>query len=803
MAAPPSFIPDGEPAKGNASAPSSFIPDSEDAQLQAKHGGLGGELGAAAEGAAQTLTFGQSTELERRLGIKGRDIAGRAKANPTASTVGGIAGAVIPSLLTLGAAAPEEAAALGLGKGLAEVSVPSLISSAGEGVGGLVKSLLPKATSTLGKLGVKGAAGLAQGATEGGLYGAGHVAHEAGLGDPNLTAQSAIEEIGLSGLLGGGLGGGLHVAGGALGELGGKIKASDLGAKLSSWLEDFEGERGIKAAGGIQSDITQATKRMSKEELLKISREGRDLGILDKFTTPATALEKSKGAMDAAGEKMGAILDEADASGARPKSMVEIVDRAKKEVIDEMAKSPFQEGAAKKLANVLGQYESKFADEGSLSFKALHQVRKEVSDELYGLKGVMDPDANYYKMALHQVRTAISDELSKGLDKAGLGSRAWKAANREYQVGATLSKFAEKGMARSHGNNLIPVTSLISGLAGAAMHGLPGGALLGAGAYAAKRYGSSVLGAAARTARNMLDKEGAVGLAAKTVKAIEAEQTVGGSKIAQEAAQQAPETVAALSHLEKANQTVQDRISAATRAILTNTPRAAKSAGAVALAKRDSSPEERAEHVTQLAQNPQMMLERLNQTTDGLHEHAPQTAQAATVAQSRAVAFLASKAPPANKPGPLADKPEMNQAQKWQFNRYYDAVDKPTIILEHARTGQLTPLDVEAVKTVYPELYGQMQKTAMEQLATLKTPLPYKNRFMLSMLLGQDLDGTGTQAVIASNQAIYSLPSSKGGQDSTGPGALGKTTQSGLSKLNVAGIARLPGQSRAARTEGE
>lgn len=791
----------------------------DDVKKQEKFGSGVEQAKTALEGAAQSLTLGGSTDLERTLGVQGRDIKAREDVNPSLHTAGEVVGALAPAAVSGGASLLEGAAAAGVkgAAGLAEASAPSLINSLGEGAAGLVKSALPEATTTLGKIAVKGAAGLAQGATEGGLYGVQHVVHEDGLGDPNLTAQSAMEEIGLSALMGGGVGGVLHGGGGALSELAGKVKASELGDKLSTWLGDFEGERGIKAAGGIQSDITKATKRVGKDELLKISREARDLGILDTFTTPASALEKSQGVMESAGAKMGEVLDSAEAAGAKPRTIEEITDRVRRETLAPLEANPLEKGTASQLKTILDDYADKFhvgeqagklGAEGAdavfgaskFGFKDLHEIRKQLSEKIYGLRGVADPNATAMKSALHDFRSIVSDEINQGMDKAGLDSRPWKQANREYQVGATMSNFAEKGLARAHGNNLIPATTLISGLAGAVTHGVPGGTLLGAGAYAAKRYGSSVLGAGARGVRNFLDKEGASALADTTADAIAAQRRAGADTIAQEAVRQ-PETVAALSHLEKTNQTVRQRIADATKAILTGAPKAARSASAAGIADHLHTVQQRIERVTQLAANPDMLQQHLEQHAESMHEHAPQTAQGMSVAQSRAVTFLASKAPQQPKLGPLGPTLELSQAQKWQFNRYYEAVDRPTRILEHAKAGTLTPMDVEAVQAVYPELYAHMQQEAFEQISEHKGVIPYRNRLSLSLLMGQSMDGTTSQPSISANQAIYQMPSAKGPQDQTGPAATGKSTQTGLSKLKTSGRAMLPGQASDSRRD--
>src|SRR5262249_3577032 len=67
-------------------------------------------------------------------------------------------------------------------------------------------AVLPGAETAMGQLLGRAASVGAGSMAEGAFYGAGNVIHENALGDPNLTAQSAIAQIGMSALLGGGLG---------------------------------------------------------------------------------------------------------------------------------------------------------------------------------------------------------------------------------------------------------------------------------------------------------------------------------------------------------------------------------------------------------------------------------------------------------------------------------------------------------------------------------------------------------------------------------------------------------------------
>src|SRR5206468_727699 len=96
---------------------------------------------------------------------------------------------------------------------------------------------------------------------------------------------------------------------------------------------------------------------------------------------------------------------------------------------------------------------------------------------------------------------------------------------------------------------------------------------------------------------------------------------------------------------------------------------------------------------------------------------APNTAQALQVTSARGVAFLASKLPQNAGAGPLSQKWTPTRAETSKFNRYYEAVNRPTSILKQAAAGTLTPEAIEAVATVYPELYAKIRGAIVEKLA--------------------------------------------------------------------------------------
>lgn len=763
----------------------------------------GQQIATGVEGAADALTLGGSTFLERGLGVPAEDIAGRAEENPVSHGIGTAVGIAAPLVLTAGAAAAPEAIAeggLGVAKGIAELSAPSLITKAGQAVTKAVGlGLEGQATSALGRIGTKALAVGAGGALEGGLYGVGNVVHEAALGDPHLTAQSALAEIGLSAALGGGL----AASGGVLSGVAKEATSGDLGAKLADWLGTFEGERNIKAAGAVQGDITRTGKQIGRERLNSIGKEMGELGLVGPFSTPVQTLERAQGLMQKAGGEMGDILRAADASATKAAPEIESIVAKAREAIEPLSQNPLQKEAASKLTAALDGYEAKFTAQ-PLTFESAHAMRREISEALYGMRGNMDPFANAFKEGLHDLRTIVSDEINSSLEKSGASSAAWKQANRLYEVASKASDFAEKGIARSHGNNLVSPTELLGLLAGGVSHGIPGASLAGVATAAARRYGAGVLGAGARGVRKFLEAGAAEGLAAKTAELISSEKSMGADIVAR-AASPAQETAAALSNLQQANQAVANRIEHAASVIV----RGAESAGRVGRAEAAAGIhsifgksteaarpvyEKRAEKVRELGQNPELLYEKLTHQVADVQEHAPETAQAIQTTSARGVAFLASKLPHAAPSGPLQPKRVTSQSDMSKFNRYYEAVENPTSVLKQAAAGTLTPEAVEAVKTVYPQLYQQMTKSILDKLASQRGPVPHRSRLMLGLLLGQDLDGSLRPESVLRNQATFQGPSSRAPQSSLGPGPA-----TANSKLTIANRSLTPMQQAQAR----
>jgi hypothetical protein len=149
-----------------------------------KYGSLGQQAITGLEGAASGLSFGLSTGLEEGIGVNPEDIRARREVNPGIHGLGEATGLVAGALALPGAGAA------------------GLLTKAGEGAAELAGL---EGTTALSKIG----SGVVKGLVENALFQGGDEVSKMLSGDPNQSVETAVTDIGLSSLLGGGIGGAL------------------------------------------------------------------------------------------------------------------------------------------------------------------------------------------------------------------------------------------------------------------------------------------------------------------------------------------------------------------------------------------------------------------------------------------------------------------------------------------------------------------------------------------------------------------------------------------------------------------
>lgn len=707
-----------------------------DFELQAKHGGIGSQIATAAESAASALTFGASPHIEKALGIEG--ISERERTNPLASAVGTAAGIALPLLAG----------------GVGGLTAPGLISKAGGAAARATAEALPEAATLLGRVGAAAAKSAAGAATEGALYGVGSIIHEAALGEPNLTAQSLLAHVGGVGLLTGGLGGAVGMVGKLLGE----------GAKkLPGWLEGIEAHANLQAAGGDKVLARKLRNQFGEEGSRKILLEMRDLGIVDgPLATPASVMDKAKAVIQENGEKIGAMLRAADTAEADVGAALAargVLDKGLA-LAERLEANPFTESAARTLQDVLAKYEAKFSV-ASPTLSDLHSMEREFGAEVFGLKGMRDPRATPLIDSLNHIRRDLSSAVDAGVERAGIAGEEWDAANRAYTVAKRAEAFAQNGLDRLAGNNPLSLTGTLGGLAGFGFAGPLAGVASAAATELGKRYGSGATGYLARVLREGIESGAADALANKTAAAIAAERVAGMPAAAQVVG---AETAATLGKMQQTLDAVAGRIEAAVTTLVRSAPRAAsvgRSEAAAGIAKVFGAADSdafasRVGKIERLVADPEAFAARLDAHAADLRPHAPQTAQALTIASARAAQFLASKIPrPPPGRGPLAPAWKPSQAQIAQYLRYDEAVRNPLVVLKQAASGTLTREAIEAVRTVYPDLMLAMQAALTDRLASARAKPTYQARLGISAILGHGTDGSMMPTRVASTQTLF------------------------------------------------
>ena len=123
-----------------------------------------------------------------------------------------------------------------------------------------------------------------------------------------------------------------------------------------------------------------------------------------------------------------------------------------------------------------------------------------------------------------------------------------------------------------------------------------------------------------------------------------------------------------------------------------------------------------------------------------------QTAVMQTVA--RAVSFLHNKLPQNPLAGMDLTLPETpytpNPAEIAKFMRYEEIVNEPLKTFGHLVNGTFTPEHREALVSVYPELYKEMQEQILKGLAEGKPNMSLPQKIQLSIFMGKPVDPTMT-----------------------------------------------------------
>lgn len=171
----------------------------------------------------------------------------------------------------------------------------------------------------------------------------------------------------------------------------------------------------------------------------------------------------------------------------------------------------------------------------------------------------------------------------------------------------------------------------------------------------------------------------------------------------------------------------------------------------------------------------------------------PNQAAALTSSASTAAGYLNSIRPDTDPKSPLDPKIKAAPYQVAQYTQALKIAQSPNIVLDKLKAGTLTQSDVATLNAIYPDLARQMRDKVTAGMIESKNKgkvVPYKTRMSLSLFLGQPMDSTLTPtSVIASQGASMNQP---GGQAPQQGSQKGVKSSPALQK--VSDIYRTPNQ---------
>lgn len=157
-------------------------------------------------------------------------------------------------------------------------------------------------------------------------------------------------------------------------------------------------------------------------------------------------------------------------------------------------------------------------------------------------------------------------------------------------------------------------------------------------------------------------------------------------------------------------------------------------------------------------------MEHLGGNTQGLNR----IKTAASLRLQNAALYLDQMAPK----DPMAGSSVLVKSSGWQpsdvelstYMRRVAVVNDPTVAIDNLADGSITLEEMDALKTVHPDIYQRLQANVFEALAgKTDTDIPYSTRLLLGTMFGVPTDYSMTPAFIGKMQAPYT-PQDQGGR---------------------------------------
>jgi len=770
----------------------------EQAHAQKQYGeGVGNVAKATAAGAARGLTLGASDAL--LSGIGGDDtrkaLQGLRQANPVASTVGEIGGALAPLVLSGGgagaaegaAAATEGAGALGTAGQAASGAVRALGAGhrAIAGVGSLVEegaarglaALGATGETALGRIGIAGAKMAARGAAEGALYGAAQEANDSVLNGDAITAEKIVAGMGHGALFGGVVGGLLGAGTKAVGEglerlVPKKETLNQIARDQAADAIGLTGPQRAKLAGRAVGEAGQARVDATMDDLLNTKLETGELAgqrVLQPAANVGESLSRISQAKTEAQAKLSGLKDtisEGMAATGHSPDVGEFLRRADEQVFAPALKSNSPgvrseiRAAQRELSLVRERaamaMESANPEQAAMSFRELDQFRQDLASRVYpkpppggGLPAPPPKGAEQLQKVERILADYLKEEAGTFLAKVGENPNAYNEANRLYSSFNKLEQVANKADQMAQGRRGVSPSDHALGLT-SALGALATGNV---GALGAMAYG------------------GAAAIANKMVRE-------RGNALIATLARRAAETDNVIDTAAKALAGTGERV----KAPVLTTAFEGKSIA--------EQYERTAERVRELAQ-PAFAQQHISNLIPDVTAQYPNVGLAVSQKLLGIYQALAAKIPQTHADTgatltPLAIKTRVSPLQQREFlNAAMGALQPEKVIADLGR-GVVNRQAIEMLKTVHPLTFKQLRTQVADVVQHRTKAIPYQRRIMLSTVFDfvgdSSLEPTRFTALQQMTKAMTIQDAAKDAQaakptSGSGGGSPGKLTE--------------------------
>lgn len=778
----------GQPAAAPQAEPTQEPPGINDfigeEMKQEKYGTPGQMLKTAAEGAAQGLAGPLAPAIEQQLGVKSQDILARQEANPLSHFGGEAAGLIAPALLT-GGAAP-----------LAKATVGGALEAVGSKIGMLAgESLASKVGATAARTAVENM--LLTGSDE---------ASKMILNDPATSTETALSAIGLSGVIGGALGG----AAGALSPLW-KAKA---GNSVSQMVEDFSGRMKMHMD--------------NPDPVVTVSKELGDFHA---------------GIKDIADEVYGPTgLKAQDIAKSMPKMSGKIGIQSEELahkvnfVVDNMVKNPdsYPPRLTKKILADYNKFKDVVFSENPSSadiFNASQDLKQTLQGYSKFDKFVKPVDEAYdfvkdSKDLAHSIRTSLEDT-----DVWGTAAKRQQAINNAFtEYLPSLKDFEKKFTTEVLGERVID-----PGKVGTYLNqlGKPNAEIkqqmLENFLDASKKYKAVI-----EQSHMNLGMESPITHSPLNYTMSTFDKPTTGAKLADAFIKKGLTEsggkgagavvggtighmlghggIGALIGTHTLGPFFNSVLPAIAGAVLRTTGsaegfkaatdyglnvakgsdllgKAAKNVfreGSEVLAQSwkptDKDREKLKSNILKVQENPNELFG----SQDKLQHYMPNHSTALNSTVGNAIEYLNSLRSSTDKKSPLDSTPVLSAPQKASYNTALDIAQQPLVILDKVKNGTISVQDIVHLSNLYPSLYKSMQQKLMNNLIDAKdkgTDIPYKTRLGLSLFMAQPLDSTMTPQSIMAAQMSQTGVKQAAAQQQQAPGKAPSSSKAPLNKM--------------------